>query len=55
MNMTAYEEIETKDYAKALRMARSESARARRKTTKQVREAKIMSDWARKRRARKNK
>ena len=55
MNMTAYEEIETKDYAKALRMAKSESARARRKNTKQVREAKTISDWARRRRARKNK
>jgi len=55
MDMTAYEEIETKDYAKAMRMARSESARARRKYTKLVREAKIMSEWSRKRRARKNK
>ena len=55
MNMTAYDEIETKDYAKAVRLAKSESARARRKNTKQVREAKIISDWARRRRARKNK
>jgi hypothetical protein len=55
MNMTAYDEIETKDYAKAERMARSETARSRRKTTKQIREAKLLNDWARKRRARKNK
>lgn len=50
----AYEEIEHKDYTKAERMLRSEAARARRKETKNVRETKIMNEWARARRARKS-
>jgi hypothetical protein len=54
MDMTAYEEIETKDYAKAMRMARSQSARQRRKETKQIRETKVVNEWAKARRERKN-
>jgi hypothetical protein len=48
-----YEDIEFKDYKKANRMLRSESARQRRKEVKSVRETKIMNEWARSRRARK--
>lgn len=54
MNMTANEEIETKDYAKAVRMARSETARARRKETKKIRETRTLLQWAKARRQRKN-
>jgi len=50
---TAYEEIENKDRAKAERMLRSESARRRRKALKNVRETKILNEWARQRRIRK--
>lgn len=49
----AYEEVVAKDYTKAERMLRSESARQRRRTTKVVRETKIMNEWAKQRRARK--
>lgn len=49
---TAYEEIEFKDHKKAERMLRSESARARRKTTKSVIEAKVENEWGKARRQR---
>lgn len=49
----SYEDIEFKDYKKADRMLRSESARQRRRETKQVREMKVINEWAKSRRARK--
>ena len=53
----AYEEetMVAKDFKKADRMLRSEAARARRKETKQVREMKLLNEWARARRERKAK
>ena len=50
----ALEEIETKSFKKAERMLRSESARQRRKQLKEVRETKILNEWAKQRRARKS-
>ena len=46
--------IVNKDLKKADRMLRNESARARRKELKQVREIKLMNEWAKSRRARKS-
>lgn len=54
-NLIAYDEIEFKDRKKADRMLRSESARRRRRVTKNVRETRIINQWAKARRARKNK
>lgn len=48
-------EIETKDMRKADRMLRSEAARNRRREMKQVREMKIINEWARLHRAKKAK
>ena len=50
---TAYDEIEFKDQTRADRMLRSESARRRRKETKNVRENRTLNEWARQRRIRK--
>lgn len=50
----SYEEVEFKDYKKSDRMLRSESARTRRKETKQIREARLLNEWAKARRERKN-
>ena len=50
-----FEDIEFKDKAKAERMLRSEAARARRKEIKQVRETKVVNEWARIHRAKKKK
>jgi hypothetical protein len=50
---TALEEIETKSFKKAERMLKSDSARQRRKQLKEVRETKILNEWAKQRRARK--
>lgn len=46
--------VVNKDLKKADRMLRNESARARRKELKQVREIKLMNEWAKSRRARKS-
>jgi hypothetical protein len=51
----AFEEIETKSYKRAERMLRSEAARQRRKELKEVRETRILNEWAKQRRARKAK
>lgn len=51
----AFEEIETKSYKRAERMLRSEAARQRRKELKEVRETRILNEWAKQRRARKSK
>jgi hypothetical protein len=50
----AYEDVEFKDLKKADRMLRSESARQRRKEAKQIRETKVVNEWAKARRERKN-
>jgi hypothetical protein len=50
----AYEDVQFKDYKKSDRMLRSEAARSRRKETKQIREARVMAQWAKARRERKN-
>lgn len=50
----AYEDVEFKDLKKADRMLRSEAARQRRKELKQVRETRILNEWAKARRERKN-
>lgn len=50
---TAFEEIETKSFKKAERMLRSEAARQRRKELKEVREARLLNEWAKARRQRK--
>jgi hypothetical protein len=55
MQETVFEEIVVKDLARADRMLRSESARRRRKTGKQIRETKIVNQWAKSRRQRKRK
>lgn len=48
------EEIELiKNTAKADRLSRSEAARAKRKELKQIRETKILNEWAKQRRERK--
>lgn len=52
-NEDAFEEIETKSYKKAERMLRSEAARQRRKELKEVKETKLLNEWAKQRRARK--
>jgi hypothetical protein len=49
----ASDEIETKSFKKAERMLRSDSARQRRKQLKEVRETKLLNEWAKQRRARK--
>ena len=46
--------VVSKDLKKADRMLRNESARARRKELKQVREIKLMNEWAKSRRSRKS-
>lgn len=51
---TAFEEIETKSFKKAERMLRSENARQRRKTLKEVRETRTLNEWAKQRRVRVN-
>jgi hypothetical protein len=48
------EDIENKDMSKANRMERSETARQRRKETKQMRETRLMNEYAKKRREKKN-
>jgi hypothetical protein len=51
---TTLEELELlKNTAKANRLLRSESARAKRKELKQIRETKILNEWAKQRRERK--
>ena len=50
-----FEDVEFKDMSKADRMLRSEAARARRKQTKNVREMKVVNEWARIHRAKKRK
>ena len=50
----SYEDVEFKDYKKSDRMLRSEAARARRKETKQIREQRVVNEWAKARRERKN-
>lgn len=50
----SYEDVEFKNYKKSDRMLRSETARARRKETKQIREKLIINEWAKSRRERKN-
>jgi hypothetical protein len=42
-----------KNTAKADRLSRSEAARAKRKELKQIRETKILNEWAKQRRERK--
>lgn len=54
-NLTAYDEIEFKDRKRADRMLRSEAARRRRKSLKNVREVRVSNEWARNRRLRKRK
>jgi len=50
----SFEELEPiKNTAKANRLLRSESARAKRKELKNIRETKILNEWARQRRERK--
>lgn len=53
-----FEELEVikqriKNTAKANRLLRSEAARAKRKELKQIRETKILNEWAKQRRERK--
>jgi hypothetical protein len=49
-----FEELELiKNTAKANRLLRSESARAKRKELKQIRETRILNEWAKQRRERK--
>ena len=55
MQYIAYEEIEFKDRRLADRMLRSESARRRRKETKNVRETRTLNKFAKARRMRKAK
>lgn len=55
MQYIAYEEIELKDRRQADRMLRSESARRRRKETKNVRETRTLNKFAKARRMRKAK
>ena len=55
MQHIAYEEIELKDRQRANRMSRSESARRRRKETKNVRETRTLNEYAKARRMRKAK
>lgn len=49
-----YEEVEFKDYKKSDRMLRSEAARQRRRETKHIREMRVVNEWAKARRERKN-
>ena len=53
-DIVTYEDIEFKDLKKADRMLRSESARQRRRESKQIREVKTVNEWAKARRDRKN-
>ena len=55
MQYTAYEEIEEKNRQRADRMLRSDSARRRRKETKNVRETRTLNLFAKARRMRKAK
>lgn len=55
MQHIAYEEIENKNRQRADRMSRSESARRRRKETKNVRETRTLNLFAKARRMRKAK
>lgn len=55
MEVTTEEAIIQKDMRKAQRMLRSEAARNRRRELKQVRETKIVNEWARLHRAKKKK
>ncbi len=49
-----FDELELiKNTAKANRLLRSESARAKRKELKQIRETRILNEWAKQRRERK--
>ena len=48
------EEIISKDNTRAIRIARSENARARRKRVKETREARTLNEWAKARRAKKS-
>lgn len=50
----SYEDVEFKDHKKSDRMLRSETARARRKETKKIRETRTLIQWAKARRQRKN-
>lgn len=47
------EDIENKNMSKAQRMQRDEAARQRRKETKQVRETRLMNEYAKKKREKK--
>ena len=53
---TAFEEIEIeiKSHKKAERMLLSESARQRRKKLKEIRETRLLNEWAKQRRARRS-
>ena len=53
LSETTFEEIEFKDYKKADRNHKSISARRRRKLTKQIRETRLLNEYARQRRNRK--
>ena len=53
MRVTA-EDIEQKDMTKADRMERSDAARQRRKETKAMREARLLNEYAKARREKKN-
>jgi hypothetical protein len=53
MQDVAYEDIESKERKRAMRMLRSETARRRRRVTKQVRETRLLNEYARQRRIRK--
>lgn len=50
-----YDDLSVKDMKKAERMLRSQAARTRRRELKQVREMKVVNEWARARRERKSK
>lgn len=53
LSETTFEEVEFKDYKKADRNHKSISARRRRKLTKQIRETRLLNEYARQRRNRK--
>lgn len=55
IDVTEEESILQKDMRKANRMSRSEAARNRRRELRQVRETKILNEWARLHRAKKAK
>ncbi len=54
MQEITFEDIEFKNMNKAKRMLRSETARSRRRETKQVRETRLLNAWAKARRKKKN-